>query len=67
MGRSGGGGKSGGKDAFHQPPIDKYRKEIGKQDWKKERRHQRRIVHEAESKDNAPKALKQSVRQISNN
>ena len=59
MGRTSVG--KGGKDSVHSPPIAQYRKEIGKQDWKKEKKNQRQLIREAEAKDNAPKAIKQSV------
>ncbi len=56
-----GGGAGGGGPSAYSPPIDHYRRQIGKQDGKKERRRLRSITQHQESKEMAPKMLKQSV------
>ena len=62
MGRSGSGsvGK-GGRDANYAPPVDQYRRRIARQDSKKERLHMKEVKHAQETKDVAPKAVKQIV------
>jgi len=58
-GHGGGGGGVGGPQA---PPIDLYRRHIGRQDSRKERKHLKSVQREHEAKENAPKALQQAVR-----
>merc|ERR1712083_445561 len=62
MGRSGGNsvGKSG-REGQYSPPIDLYRRQIAKQDNKKERKHLKEVKHHAESKSWTPKATKDVV------
>ena len=62
MGRSGSGGGGGGrgKDTMKAPPVDQYRKRIGRQDSKKEKQHLKDVKHLHEAKENAPTALKDS-------
>ena len=62
MGRSGSGsvGK-GGREANYAPPVDQYRRRIARQDSKKEKQHLKDVKHAQETKDVAPKAVKQIV------
>jgi len=62
MGRSGSGsvGK-GGRDANYAPPVDQYRRRIARQDSRKEKSHMKEVKHAQETKDVAPKAVKQIV------
>lgn len=62
MGRSGSGsvGK-GGREANYAPPVDQYRRNIARQDSKKEKLHMKEVKHAQETKDLAPKAVKQIV------
>ena len=62
MGRSGSGsvGK-GGREANYAPPVDQYRRRIARQDSKKEKLHMKEVKHAQETKDLAPKAVKQIV------
>ena len=62
--RSGDKGGSGGGmgPSAYSPPIDHYRRQIGRQDSKKEKRNQRRIAQEHDAKEMAPKVVQQSVR-----
>ena len=66
MGRSGSGsvGK-GGREGNYAPPVDQYRKRIARQDSRKEKHHMREVKHAQETKDVAPKAVKQIVRYFS--
>merc|ERR1711956_100528 len=61
-GNKGGGnvGKSG-REGCYSPPIDLYRRQIAKQDTKKERKHLKEVKHQAESKSWTPKATKDVV------
>ena len=62
MGRSGSGsvGK-GGREANYAPPVDQNRKRIARQDSRKEKVHMKEVKHAQETKDIAPKAVKQMV------
>ena len=62
MGRSGSGsvGK-GGHEGSYAPPVDQYRRRIARQDSKKEKSHMKDVKHAHETKDVAPKAVKQIV------
>ena len=62
MGRSGSGsvGK-GGREGNYAPPVDQYRKRIARQDSRKEKCHMKEVKHAQETKDVAPKAVKQIV------
>ena len=62
MGRSGSGsvGK-GGREGNYAPPVDQYRKRIARQDSRKEKHHMKEVKHAQETKDVAPKAVKQIV------
>merc|ERR1712223_833039 len=53
-------GKSG-REGCYSPPIDLYRRQIAKQDIKKERKHLKEVKHHAESKSWTPKATKDVV------
>ena len=66
MGRSGSGsvGK-GGREGNYAPPVDQYRKRIARQDSRKEKSHLKEVKHAQETKDVAPKAVKQIVSYIS--
>ena len=65
MGRSGSGsvGK-GGREGNYAPPVDQYRKRIARQDSRKEKSHLKEVKHAQETKDVAPKAVKQIVSYI---
>lgn len=65
MGRHGSGAGGGKESLFQAPPVDLYRKRIGRQDSKKEKGHQKEIKHQHEAKEMAPVAYKQSVSLIS--
>ena len=67
MGRSGSGsvGK-GGREANYAPPVDQYRKRIARQDSRKEKSHLKEVKHAQETKDVAPKAVKQIVSYLFN-
>ncbi len=45
----------------YQPPIEQYRKRIGRQDSHKERRHLKQVQHSQEAKSMAPKIYQQAV------
>ena len=59
-GNSGGGGGPSAKDSY-SPPIDNYRKRIGKQHVDVNRKSLRQLKQQQETKDNLPKALNQMV------
>ena len=62
MGRSGSSsvGK-GGRDANRAPPVDMYRRQIARQDSRKEKKHLKEYKLQQEAKDKAPRALKEMV------
>ena len=61
MGRSGSGVGKGGREGNYAPPVDQYRKRIAKQDSRKEKSHMKEVKYAQETKDVAPKAVKQIV------
>ena len=64
MARSGGlGGGGRGKDSY-VPPIDMYRRKIGKQDSKKEKVHLKEVKLKQEAKEMAPRAYREAVRSL---
>ncbi|XP_023324147.1 triple QxxK/R motif-containing protein [Eurytemora carolleeae] len=62
MGRKGsqGGGGGGGKDSVQLPPVDLYRKRIGRQDSRKEKVHLKEVKQLQEAKEGRGLALKDS-------
>ena len=65
MGRSAGGGLGGrgGRDGVQAAPVEQYRKRIGRQDSKNQKKHFKEVKHSPElAKDRAPKAIKETVR-----
>ena len=61
MGRSGSGVGKGGREGNYAPPVDQYRKRIARQDSRKEKSHMKEVKYAQETKDVAPKAVKQIV------
>jgi len=59
MGRKG-GGAAGGKDSLQLPPVDQYRKRIGKQDTNKAKVHLKQAKHVQQVKEHWSAAYKDS-------
>lgn len=59
--RDGGGVGGGGKDTIQAPPVDQYRRRIGRQDSKKEKRHLKEVRQLHEAKENRFTAYKDSI------
>ena len=65
MGRNGGGsggvGK-GGRDAVQAAPVEQYRKRIGRQDSKNQKKHLKEVKQSQElAKERTPKAIRETV------
>ena len=62
MGRSNASvGKVGRDGGAKAPPVDLYRRQIARQDSKKEKRHFKEVRLQHEAKEKSPKALKDMV------
>ena len=65
MGRNNSGSGASGAHHAYSPPIDLYRKQIGRQSSKEKKHLKQMKQHQEEAKEAAPKALKQTVGQTS--
>ncbi len=52
---------TGGRDGMAQPPMEQYRKRIGRQDSKKEKQHLKAVKHQQQAKENRLEDYKDSA------